>query len=112
MHKPKLKTMAMDIEAIAQAIEADAGRALPGLRESLQQTKAGKCGRIHKPGQILVRAARGKLGLSQSAFAGLIQTPIATVQDWEQGRSAPPGGVQCLLRIALKHPDIVLNLAA
>ena len=110
MNKPK--KMDMDIEAIAQAIEVDAGHTLPGLRESLQQTKAGKSGRIHKPGQILVRAARGKLGLSQSAFAGLIQTPIATVQDWEQGRSAPPGGVQCLLRIALKHPDIVLNLAA
>ena len=102
----------MDIEKIAQAIEKDAGQSLPDLRESLRQAKQGQFGRIHKPEQILVRAARNKLGLSQSAFAGLIQTPMATVQDWEQGRFAPPGGVQCLLRIALKHPDIVLNFAA
>ncbi len=110
MNKTELE--AMDIEAVAKAIEEDAGHALPGLRASLEQTKAGQSGRIHKPEQILVRAARDKLGLSQSAFAGLIETPVATVQDWEQGRFAPPGGVQCLLRIALKHPDIVLNLAA
>lgn len=110
MNKAELE--AMDIETIAKAIEADAGRALPGLRASLQQTREGKFGRIHKPEQILARAARNKLGLSQSAFADLIQTPVATVQDWEQGRFAPPGSVQCLLRIALEHPDIVLNLAA
>ena len=71
MNKPKPKKMDMDIEAIAQAIEADAGRALPGLRESLQQTRAEKSGRIHKPGQILVRAARGKPGLQEGANNGI-----------------------------------------
>ena len=71
MNKPNPKKMDMDIEAIAQVIEADAGRALPGLRESLQQTKAGKCSRIHKPGQILVRAARGKLGLQEGTSNGI-----------------------------------------
>ena len=110
MNKTELE--AIDIDAIAKAIEEDAGHSLPGLRKSLQQTKDGKLGRITKPEQILVRAARKKLGLSQSKFADLIQTPVATVQDWEQGRFTPPGGVQCLLRIALEHPNIVLNTAA
>ena len=31
----------MDIDKVASAIEADAGHALPGLRESLTQAKAG-----------------------------------------------------------------------
>ncbi len=102
----------MNLEKIAKAIEDDAGQAIPGLRESLQEMNAQKYASVHKPEQILVRAARNKLGLSQSKFAALINTPVGTVRDWEQGRFAPPGGVQCLMRIALKHPGIVKKLAA
>ena len=46
MNKTELE--AMDIEAVAKAIEEDAGHALPGLRASLEQTKAGQSGRIYK----------------------------------------------------------------
>ncbi len=102
----------IDVEKIAKAIEADAGVPLPDLRKSLQDAKEGKFGRTHTPEQILVRSARKKLGLSQSKFAALIKTPIGTIRDWEQGRFKPPGGMQCLLRIALKHPDVVKELAA
>ena len=55
----------MDVETIAQAIEADAGRALPGLRASRQQTRAGKFSHIHKTEPILARAARNKLGTEE-----------------------------------------------
>lgn len=101
-----------DIESVSQAVEADAGIDLPGLRESLNEMVDGKQGKVHTPEQILVRSARAKLGLSQSNFAKLIKTPVATIQDWEQGRFKPPGGIQCLLRIAIKHPDVVRELAA
>jgi len=101
-----------DVEAIVDAAENDAGMAIPGLRESLNEMIDGKQSRVHTPEQILVRSARDKLGLSQSKFAALIETPIGTVRDWEQGRFKPPGGIQCLLRIALKHPDVVKELAA
>ena len=53
-----------------------------------------------------------QLGLSQQAFADLIKTPVATLRDWEQGRCPPPGAVLCLLQITLKHPDVLLELAA
>jgi uncharacterized protein (DUF4415 family) len=49
----------MHVNKVARAIEDDAGHALPGLRESLAQAKAGKFSRIHTPGQI-VRRRRGR----------------------------------------------------
>lgn len=45
----------MDVDKVASAIEADAGQALPGLRESLADAKAGKFARVHTPEQILAR---------------------------------------------------------
>ena len=44
-----------DLEKLAAAIEADAGQALPGLRESLAEAKAGRTGRVHTPEQVLAR---------------------------------------------------------
>lgn len=101
----------MDIDNIAKAIESDAGQAVPGLRESLAEMQNGIAGRTYTPEQLLVRAARDKLGLSQQAFADLIGTPVATLRDWEQGRFAPPGAALCLLRIILKHPEVLREAA-
>ena len=78
--------MNIDIDKVVKAVETDAGQAVPGLRESLIEMKSGQFAEVHKPEQILVRAARNKLGLSQPKFAELIDTPVATVRDWEQGR--------------------------
>lgn len=47
-----LKTL--DIDKVAAAIEADAGQALPGLRESLNEARAGQ-GLVHTPEQITAR---------------------------------------------------------
>lgn len=100
----------IDIEAVAKAIEADAGEALADLRQALSEAKAG-AGRITTPEQILVRQARQRSGLTQAAFAERIATPVATLRDWEQGRFQPPGGVVCLLRLLAKHPDLTQELA-
>ncbi len=43
----------MDVNKIVRAIEGDAGHALPGLRESLAQAKAGSFSRVHTPEQIV-----------------------------------------------------------
>lgn len=102
----------IDVEKVVTAIEADAGEDIPGLRQALAEAKAG-IGRITTAEQILVRQAREKSGLTQAAFAARIETPVATLRDWEQGRFAPPGGVQCLLRLIIKHPELSqeLNMA-
>jgi putative transcriptional regulator len=33
------------------------------------------------------------------------------LRDWEQGRFAPPGGVLCLLRLIIKHPELSEELS-
>ena len=102
----------MDIDAVAKAIEVDAGEAFPDLRQALKEAKAGMTGRVTTPEQILVRQAREKSGLTQAVFAERIDTPVATLRDWEQGRFAPPGGVLCLLRLIVKHPELSSELAS
>jgi putative transcriptional regulator len=101
----------MDIDKIANAIEADVGMALPGLSESLAEMRDGIVGRIHSPEQILIRSARNKTGKTQQAFAELIKTPVATLRDWEQGRFNPSGAVLCLLYLISNHPDMIDELS-
>jgi putative transcriptional regulator len=101
----------MDVDKIAKAIEADAGESLPELRQALVEAQA-RVGRVTTPEQLLVRRARLACGLTQPAFAERIGTPVATLRDWEQGRFAPPGGVLCLLRLIVRHPDLAEELAA
>ena len=48
----------MDIDAVAEAVEADAGEALPDLRHALKEAKAGMAGRVTTLEQILVLQAR------------------------------------------------------
>ena len=101
----------MDIEKIAKAIEADSGAPIEGLRESLGEMQRGEFASETTPEQSLLRAARKSLGLSQARFAELIDTPVATLRDWEQGRSRPPGSALVLCRIALKNPEVLLSVA-
>lgn len=101
----------MDVEAIARAIEADAGEPVPGIREALECAKRGEFGRITTPEQLLLRQARKMSGLSQAEFAKRIGTPVATMRGWEQGRFSPPGVASALARLITKHPDLVEELA-
>lgn len=41
-----------DIEKVAKAIEADAGKSIPGLRDSLAEALAGKFAEVHTPEKI------------------------------------------------------------
>lgn len=99
----------IDIESVARAIEVDAGEPLADLRQALMEAQEG-AGRVTTPEQMLVRQARERSGLTQVAFAKRIDTPVATLRDWEQGRFTPPGGVLCLLRLISAHPELVREL--
>jgi putative transcriptional regulator len=55
---------------------------------------------------------RNKLGLPQVKFARLLGISEDTLQNWEQGRRKPTGPAKVLLKIAAKHPKIVLETAA
>jgi uncharacterized protein (DUF4415 family) len=55
----------MDVDRVARAIEEDAGQALPGLRESLAQAKAGDFALVHTPEQIVARRRGRPIGSKQ-----------------------------------------------
>lgn len=100
----------MDIEKIAQAIEADAGITIEGIRDGLAEMEAGM-GRVNTPEQILLRTVRSKIKLPQQKFADLIKTPVSTLRDWEQGRFKPSGTAVCLLTLIDKHPELIAELS-
>ena len=65
---------------------------------------------ILSPERSSPKAIRTKLNLTQAAFAQLMGVSVRTVRDWERGRHAPSGPAKSLLRVAGRHPEILLGL--
>jgi putative transcriptional regulator len=63
-----------------------------------------------KPDSVAV--VRTKLKLSQSEFARMLGISVDTLQNGEQGRRQPSGAARVLLRVAAKHPEVVLEAVA
>jgi putative transcriptional regulator len=87
------------------------------LLESVRQAKAIERGEMKPartfkldPKNDLVKV-RGRLGLSQSKFASLLGISQDTLQNWEQGRRQPTGPAKVLLKIAVKHPRVLLEVS-
>jgi len=87
------------------------------LMQSLREANLIKRGQL-KPGRVFhlnpesnIVRVRGKLGLSQSKFAAILGISADTLQNWEQGRKTPTGPAKVLLRIAAKHPEVLLDVA-
>ena len=80
------------------------------LLQSVREMKTGKTARTHHIAVSPVAEARAKIGVSQTAFAALLGVSPRTLQDWEQGRRHPTGAAQTLLRVALQHPEALLDL--
>ena len=53
-----------------------------------------------------------KSGLSQRQFASAIGVSERTLEEWEQGRRVPSGPARTLLKIAERHPEVLLEVAA
>ena len=79
------------------------------LLEGIEAIKQGQGRRttVDLPSDVI--AIRSKIGLSQSAFAGLLGVSVRTLQEWEQGRRTPKGPAQALLRVADRHPEALLG---
>ncbi|XOV86917.1 MAG: helix-turn-helix domain-containing protein [Pseudomonadota bacterium] len=60
-----------------------------------------------------IAALRGFIGLSQTEFARAMEISVYTLRNWEQDRRKPDGPALALLKIAARHPRIILeNLAS
>lgn len=68
-----MKTLkSLNVDKVAVAIEADAGQALPGLREALAEAKAGRVARVHTPEQIAAR----RRGRPSGSVAAVTKEPV------------------------------------
>jgi putative transcriptional regulator len=67
-------------------------------------------GVLHMPPDV--RAIRGRLKLTQPAFARRFGLPVGTVRDWEQGRAVPDQTARVLLRIIEREPEAVQRAVA
>ena len=84
------------------------------LLKSIDQARAIHKGKL-KPGRVIefsplkIKKIRAKLKVSQPEFAHMIGISIATLQNWEQGRTYPEGAARALLKVAEKRPEAVLD---
>lgn len=77
------------------------------LLQSVREMKARKIARVTEVEVNEVVQARQGTGLTQAEFAAALSISKRTLQEWEQGRRAPSGAAQALIRIARTHPEIV-----
>lgn len=80
------------------------------LLESVKQMRRGQAARVTRVKIPQAAEARSRVGLSQQDFARLLGVSARTLQDWEQGRRAPTGAAKMLLRVAVSHPEVLLEL--
>ena len=80
------------------------------LLESVHQMRKGKAARVTKVQLPQAAEARSKVGLSQQDFATLLGVSPRTLQDWEQGRREPTGAAKTLLRVAMAHPEVLIEM--
>jgi putative transcriptional regulator len=80
------------------------------LLTSVKQMKAGRAAKVTKVVLPAAAEARAESGLSQQEFANLLGVSPRTLQDWEQGRREPTGAARTLLKVAVKHPKVLLGL--
>ena len=87
------------------------------LKDSIRQMKAIEKGEL-APTRVRVintenevAQASMQLGMTQEAFAKLLDTPVGTVRGWEQGRRQPPPSAKVLMRVATKYHEQVLECA-
>jgi putative transcriptional regulator len=87
------------LESVKQAVAIERGEKKPSRSFTVSRRNE-------------VTTVRAKLGLSQSKFAALLGISSSTLKNWEQGRRHPTGAARVLLKVAKRHPRVVLEAAA
>ncbi len=61
------------------------------------------------PDEII--SIREKFNMSRGVFARLLHTSSRTLENWEQGRSAPNSQAVTLLKLVQRHPETLSHIA-
>lgn len=88
----------------------DADRDLAAeLLAAAKEMKSGN-GTVVQTSEIV--AARVNLNMSQAQFSALLGVSVRTLQKWEQNERQPSAAAQKLITIALKRPEVLIELFA
>lgn len=80
--------------------------------EGVREIKAGRGKRTKVEARSHILRVRLKSGLSQTQFASALGVSKRTLEQWEQGRREPSGAAKQLLKIAERHPEVLIEVAA
>jgi len=81
------------------------------LLQAIIDIKAGRYGAVYQVPVSPVVEARHRASLTQAQFAALLGVSKRTLQEWEQGRRQPSGAARTLFKIAVRHPEVLRELA-
>jgi DNA-binding transcriptional regulator YiaG len=59
-----------------------------------------------------VAKVRHSLDLTQEDFANLLGIGLSTLRSWEQQKREPSGAAKMLIKIAVKHPEVLHEAVA
>ena len=97
---PERDIAAEALEGLREIRERDAGR------QNLRITREEPSPRPELTPDA-IRAVRAEIDVSRAVFARMLRVPVRTLEDWEHGRSSPPGPATALILLARRHPHIV-----
>lgn len=80
--------------------------------DGVKEIKAGGGKRTKVQPSTQAARVRLKSGLSQAQFAVALGVSKRTLEQWEQGRREPSGAARQLLKIADRHPEVLIEVAA
>ena len=96
----------VDLAKVEATTEEDTRRHM--IEDGLDPDVAPGPYRVIRP----VGEVRKRVGLSQDAFARAIGVPVATVRNWEQGRTIPDPAAQSLLALVADDPERAFKVLA
>ena len=88
-------------------LDIDLEQQLAAIRNHKKGARQQRAYQLKKPDSP--EKIRKQLGLSQTAFAALLNISVKTLRNWEQGQRQPQGPALALLRIIEQHPEVLLN---
>lgn len=80
--------------------------------DDIREIKARGGKRTRVDAKSYVVPVRLKIGVSQLEFAVALGVSERTLEQWKQGRRKPSGAVKQLLKVAERHPEILVEVAA
>jgi len=97
------------VQSRKKAADAEARVFQRDLLRSVKEMNAGKAASKTKVKVPPVVSARHASGLSQAEFASVLGISVRTLQKWEQGEREPSGAAKSLIRIAQRHPQVLVD---